>query len=126
MCSADLLGYFNYGVNIPSNYNYWTPENPTNDFPQPSLKTPENSYAATSVNLVDASFIKIKNITLGYTLPQKLAIKAGLSRLRVYSTISNPFIWAKSHLLKDMDPETGGSDSFPLYKTVVFGVNVSF
>ena len=126
MVYADLLGYFNYGVNLPSNYDYWTPDNPTNDFPQPSLKKPANSYSATGTNLVDASFVKIKNITLGYTLPQKLATKAGLTKLRLYGTINNPFIWSKSHLLKDMDPETGGSDSYPLYKTVVFGVNVSF
>ena len=76
---------------------------------------------------VDGSYIKIKNITLGYTLPNSILKKIGTSKLRVYGTITNPFIWAKEHkLLKGMDPESNCSDEFPLYRTLVFGVNVSF
>ena len=75
---------------------------------------------------VDGSFFKIKNITLGYTLPSNLLKKIGLTNLRVYGTITNPLIIAKSDLLKDYDPEMNGSRNYPLTKQLVFGVNVSF
>lgn len=79
-----------------------------------------------ALRYVDGSFIKIKNITLGYSVPRNVLKKIGMTRLRVYSTITNPFIWRKSDMLKGMDPENNASDKFPLYKTIVFGVNASF
>lgn len=125
---ADLLGYFSYKAgNLPDVYNYWTPDNPTNDFPRPYIsRTANNSNPTLGLSTVNASFIKIKNISLGYTLPGTVANGLKLSNFRVYATMYNPFIFTKSHLLKDMDPETGASDSFPLYRQMVFGVNLSF
>ena len=76
---------------------------------------------------VDGSFIKFKNITLGYTFPRQILQKLGMTKLRLYGTITNPIIIAKEHsLLKGMDPESNASDKFPLYKTLVFGANISF
>jgi len=120
---APILGYWDR-VAQPSFYNYWMPTNPTNDYPRPG-STFSNTYQA-ALNYVDGSYVKIKNITLGYTLPASIAKKIAMSRLRVYGTAYNPLIFAKSKLLKEVDPETGGTDSFPLFKQVVFGVNVSF
>lgn len=125
--NAPILGYFKYGQpNLPAFYDYWTPENPTNDFPQPNILGNKDDVALASLSIVDGSFVKIKNITLGYTFPESLAKRMRISRLRFYSTINNPFIFAKSHLFKEVDPETKGSDEFPLYKQVVFGINLSF
>ncbi|HLW07808.1 MAG TPA: SusC/RagA family TonB-linked outer membrane protein, partial [Marinilabiliaceae bacterium] len=127
MIDAQLLGYFRYGnINIPANYNYWTPNNPSNDFPQPNITGNSNDEGLKSLSIVDGSYMKIKNITLGYTLPKNISEILKIENLRIYGTVSNPFIFAKSSLLKDIDPETKGSDSFPLYKQVVFGVNLSF
>lgn len=128
MIDGDLLGYFSYGaVNLPDNYNYWTEDNPTNDYPRPYLsRSTDYSSPTLGLNYVDASYVKIKNVTLGYTLPKSLNKRIGLSYLRFYGTIYNPLIITKSHLLDGIDPETGASDSYPLYKQVVFGVNVSF
>lgn len=75
---------------------------------------------------VNGSFFKIKNISLGYTFPQKWLAKAGITKFRIYGTITNPLIVAKSNLLKDYDPEQNGSMNYPLTKQLVFGVNVSF
>lgn len=126
--NAPILGYFKYGkkVNLPEIYDYWTPSNTGAYFPQPDINGSTSDVALNSLSIVDASFIKIKNITLGYTLPSKLCNRIGIQKLRFYGTVTNPFVFAKSDLLKDVDPETGGSDSFPLYKQVVFGVNLSF
>lgn len=125
---ADLLGYFNYrAINMPSSYNYWTPDNPTNDYPRPYInRTVNHSNPLLGLNVVDGSFVKIKNITLGYTLPDQAGKGIGLARCRLYATMFNPIIFTKSHLLKGMDPESGASDEFPLYRQMVFGVNLSF
>lgn len=120
---AQLLGYWNR-VAQPASYDYWMPSNPTNDFPRPGSAFSSNYQAA--LQYADGSYIKIKNITLGYTLPHSLAGKLAMSRLRVYGTAYNPLIYTRSRLLKNVDPETGGTDSFPLYKQIVFGVNLSF
>lgn len=128
MISGQLLGYFGYqNINMPDNYDYWTEDNPTNDFPRPYLsRSPKYSSPTEALSYADASYIKIKNITLGYTIPRVIGNKIGLANLRIYGTVYDPFIFAKSHLLKGVDPETGATDSFPLYKQLVFGVNVSF
>ncbi len=128
MINGALLGNFKYGTkNMPAFYNYWTEDNPTNDYPRPYLsRSTDYSDPTSSLSVVDGSYWKVKNITLGYTLPKKLTSKINMSRARVYATVHNPFIFTKSHLLEDVDPETGADDSFPMYKQIVFGVNVSF
>ena len=123
--NAQLLGYWNQ-IAQPDTYNYWTPNNPTNDFPRPTTGTSINNTYITSLSYVDGSYFKVKNITLGYSLPAKITSKVGFSRVRLYGTAYNTFVFAKSPLLKNIDPETAGSDSFPLYKQMVFGINASF
>ena len=125
MVNGALLGYVS-NTNQPTCYDYWTPTNPTNSFPRPHQGHSMSNEQKESLLYVDGSFIKIKNITLGYTVPRTALRKIGMSRLRVYATITNPFIWRKSDMLKGMDPENNASDRFPLYKTIVFGINASF
>jgi hypothetical protein len=80
-----------------------------------------------SLNYFDGSYIKVRNITLGYTLPKKLVKQVRIQNARVYATVSNPFIWAKDSYLKDYDLEKGGDDdNAPLTKQFVFGVNLTF
>ena len=79
-----------------------------------------------ALSYVDGSFFKVKNITLGYTLPKLMTKKAGVEKLRVYATMTNPLVIAKSDLLQDYDPEMNGSLNYPLTKQLVFGVNVTF
>ena len=122
-----ITWYSSSGGSFPSHFNYWTTENPSNDFP--ALNSSRNWRADeyyTSLAYVDGSFFKIKNITLGYTLPTNICKKIRLQSLRLYGTITNPLVHASSHLLKNYDPEMGGSLDFPLTKQLVFGLNVSF
>lgn len=127
---ADILGWYcPSGVyNSPSICDYWTPENPSGRFPRPDINHQRlNNYPASSSLLyVDGSYLKVKNITLGYTLPDNILNKVGFSRARLYATFSNPFIFTKSKYLKDYDPERGGADTLPLSKQMVFGINVTF
>ncbi len=133
MINAKWLGRFSPdGVqNGPAYFNYWTPENPTNDFPRPNKNYSNmGNYPGytgyTALNFVDGSYFKVKNVTLGYTLPSSVLSKWSISRVRFYATGSNLFTKAKSHLVKYYDPERGGDESSPLSKTYVFGVNVDF
>lgn len=91
-----------------------------------SSKPTNNMTEFSSLAFVDGSYFKIKNITLGYTLPKSISKKAHLEKCRFYGTITNPLIVAKSDLLDDYDPEMNGGTDYPLTKQLVFGVNLSF
>jgi TonB-linked SusC/RagA family outer membrane protein len=129
---AQFLGRYNTagGGNGPAILNYWTPENPTNDFPRPRRGTTLSSYQGytgyQALNFVDGSFFKIRTLTLGYTVPKSLSKKALLENARLYVTCSNLFILTKSKLIKDYDPERGGDESTPLSRQVVVGLNLGF
>lgn len=129
MIKYSMLGAYDpTGVNnFPTYFNYWTESNPSNDFPAINANRSLDSYTGYyALQYVDGSFFKIKNITLGYTLPKTWLNRAGISKCRFYATITNPLVVAKSHLLKDYDPEMNGSLNYPLTKQLVFGVNLSF
>jgi len=107
-----------------ANVNYWTPENPTNDYPRPNSSISRAALPyATTLGYKDGSFLKIRNITLGYTLPGGLAQKLHVARLRWYVSARNYFTFSK---VKDYDPEGGGSFDRPLTKLIVTGLNVDF
>ncbi len=107
-----------------SNVDYWTPENPTNAFPRPNSSFSTTNYMFQStLGYVDGSFLKIRDVSLGYNLPKSSLGRLGVSRLRVYSTLQNYFTFSK---IKDYDPERGGALSFPLVKQLIFGVNIDF
>lgn len=112
---------------FPQYFNYWTPENPSNEFPVMNyLSTSSSMTGFAGLSYVDGSFFKIKNVTLGYTVPSNLMKKLSIQKFRFYATITNPLIVAKSHLLKQYDPEMNGSLSYPLTKQVVVGLNLTF
>ena len=115
------------GKNFPKYFDFWTSSNPSNDFPALNSQFELKDYKGyTALAYVDGSFFKIKNITLGYTLPKLLSNKLQIDNLRIYGTITNPLIVAKSHLLKNYDPEMNGAVDFPLTRQLVFGVNFTF
>jgi hypothetical protein len=103
--------------------DYWTPENPTNSHPRPDKNKNQNSAYMSTLYYVDGSFLKIKNVTLGYTLPGSLTERAGIGSIRLYSTLRNYFTFSK---MEPYDPERGGSLAFPMTKQLIFGLNVNF
>lgn len=122
-----ITWYSSSGGNFPAHFNYWTKDNPSNDFPAlDATRNWKSDEYYTSHAYVDGSFFKIKNITLGYTLPVSACRKIGISNLRVYGTITNPLVHANNKLLKGYDPEMNGKLDFPLTKQVVCGLSLSF
>lgn len=75
--------------------------------------------------ILDASYIRLKNVQIGYTLPSSIMKKAGISRLRFYVTAENPCSWNKYR--KGWDPEINGNGNYyPILSTYTFGVNLKF
>lgn len=104
--------------------DYWTPENPTNSYPRPTLNLSRAALPfATTLGYEDGSFVKIRNISFGYNFPTSLISRWHLSNLRFYLSAKNYFTFAK---VKDYDPEGGGSFERPLTRLLVVGLNVGF
>ncbi len=101
-------------------------------YPKPDAFDP--NFASSDMRVFDASFFKIKQIQLGYSVPRNILKKIAMSNLRVYVSFDDWFTFTK---YPGLDPETSavgsgasslGIDfgSYPMSKKIVFGVNVSF
>ncbi|WP_430973762.1 TonB-dependent receptor [Sunxiuqinia rutila] len=114
----DTRGWGAEGRTNIYNFDYWTPQNPDASTPNPLYKNP---YGILYIN--DQSFVRLKNITLGYNLSRSLIDHLGLSNLRVYLGVNNLFTITE---WKGYDPETTGGDldSYPTSRSIIFGVNV--
>lgn len=116
--------YDPYGKkNFPAYFSYWTPENPSNDFPRPAQTDFFNYIGYQSLQYIEGSYWKIKTISFGYTLPQKYTSKIGVSNLRLYITANNLLSVSGNHLVKHYDAERGGSAKSPLQRQFIFGIN---
>jgi TonB-dependent starch-binding outer membrane protein SusC len=69
--------------------NYWTPTNPTNDYPYPTIKDGDNPLYGSTLGYFDASYLKIQSINFGYTFSQKWVSKIAAKSLRFYVSSNN-------------------------------------
>ncbi|WP_188547713.1 SusC/RagA family TonB-linked outer membrane protein [Hymenobacter qilianensis] len=89
--------------------DYWTPENTDAKYPRPgALASGDNPKYGSTLGYFDASYLKIRTISLGYNFDNMEWLKsAGVSRLRLYATAQNPFVlFSPYHKESGMDPET--------------------
>jgi len=100
--------------------DYWTLENPSNTTPAPNY-TQVPAYI-TSLGYQDASYIRLRNLTVGYTLPLDISQKFYVQKLRVYFSANN--LWTKTKV-QSYSPEVN-TGSYPEPRTLLFGVNLSF
>jgi TonB-dependent starch-binding outer membrane protein SusC len=119
--------YFNQ---FASYENRWTPTNTNTD-----IYRTNGFYGGgySSRTIEDGSFLRLKTLAIGYSLPKALLSRAKISRLRLYAAAQNVFTWTK---YSGMDPEvntynsvlTPGFDysAYPRSRTITFGANVSF
>ncbi|MBP6794410.1 MAG: TonB-dependent receptor [Saprospiraceae bacterium] len=117
--------------------DYWTPNNPTNEFPRPK-STQEFPVNNTALIYFDGSFIKLRNVNLGYTVPASFAKKMKAESVRLYASVQQPFIWSEFRSkYNGVDPEatitssaTGitavNSGITPATRIVTFGFNLKF
>lgn len=112
-------------------YNRWTPENPTNRYGDFNALN-KTATLASSYYVEDASYLRLKNVSLGYRLPGALTNRIGISGVRLYFTGTNLITWTKytgyDPELDSGNPLLPGFDriSYPRSKSYVFGLNVSF
>ncbi len=107
------------------NVDYWTIDNPTNDYPRPN-KNQENIAFGSTLRYVDGGFVKLRNITFGYNFPKAITEKIKVSNLRLYVTAQNPLVWSN---YKIFDPERAGdinSGDMPANKLFLGGINLTF
>ena len=83
--------------------NYWTPENPSNEYPRPNAGL-QRPIDAQVLEYIDASFVRVRNLTLGYNLSEDIVNNLGLSILRLYVSAQNPILWTKTDI-PGLDPE---------------------
>jgi hypothetical protein len=155
----------NTGRRNQLNFNYWaaeipaalTPQTPggiatnaSNDYPQPDQTARANEWPTygSTLGYHSGTFIKVRSIDLGYTLPAAWAKSAFMSSARIYLQVQNPYIWAKDKYFqrnKAIDPDalsyssrfsnTGtasanidfqGGSNYPVTRAFIVGVNLGF
>jgi len=110
-------GRMAYGLaNLPAK-EYWTPDNPTDRYGRIEAKGPVGAEGAQ--RLYDRSFIRLDNISVGYTLPASWTSRYNLNRVKLYGTVRNVAAWTNDW--EYGDPETGSWAS----RVFTFGVNLS-
>ncbi len=108
------------GIKNGIKQNYWTPENPGGDFPRPREgNDPDNIFF---MGLQDASYVRLQNITVGYSLPDNIISKLGLSNLRIYVTGSNLITITD---FESFSPERNPNE-YPEPVTIVTGIQLGF
>jgi hypothetical protein len=84
----------------------------------------DHNQRLNSFFLKNGAFVRLKTVELSYTLPSAWTKHVGMSNVRLYVNANNLFTWDK--LDNIADPESNGSNTYPIMKTTNFGVNVKF
>ncbi|MGZ3752142.1 MAG: SusC/RagA family TonB-linked outer membrane protein, partial [Mucilaginibacter sp.] len=114
--------------------NFWTPANPNSNIPSPRGGLANNNLVMSDRFLESASFLRIQNVRLGYSLPARWAHYAKLNHLKVYVSGQNLYVFTK---YSGLDPEVGSFNQnatlmnvdngrYPSPRTIVFGLNAEF
>lgn len=105
--------------------DYWTPQNTDAKYPRILNKGDgSHNYQASDYWMINAGYLRLKNLTLGYTIPSRLLASTGLSNVRLYFTANNVF--TISDFVPGMDPEASRAWAYPFCRTYSFGLNVQF
>jgi TonB-linked SusC/RagA family outer membrane protein len=118
--------------------NHWTSANPSNDVPRAAWKGTTNNNRPSTRFIEDGSYVRLKNIQIGYTLPNSFSNKYKIERCRIYASAQNLFTYTK---FSGLDPEMQTSENsasegdraagidwgtYPTAKTFLFGLNLTF
>jgi len=112
--------------------NYWKPDRPSSEYTRLYPTDPNLNARTSSWWCENGSFLRIKAIQLGYSLPEKVTKILSVNRARFYGSASNVFTFTK---YKGYDPEVSSSDvlasgidggSYPSPRVIMFGVQIDF
>ena len=102
----------------------WTPQNPGSDIPAVCLEDLNNEKRISSYYVENGSYLKLRNLQLGYTLPTDISKKIKIERLRFYFSAQN-LLTIKSKNFTGMDPENPNF-GYPIPLNLTFGFNIGF
>jgi len=118
--------------------NHWTPQNPSNEVPRAAWDGATNNNRPSTRFIEDGSYVRLKNIQIGYTLPKSFSNKVKIEQFRIYASAQNLFTLTK---FSGLDPEMQTSENaagegdravgidwgtYPTSKTYLIGLNVTF
>lgn len=115
--------------------NYWTPENQSTEFIRPDVNNGNNNSRFSTWWVEDASFMRIKDFQIGYSLSEKVLNRiGGLNRVRVYGSILNLHTFTSYSGLDPESPVNSGSptsigtdsNAYPIPRAYTFGVQIDF
>ena len=103
----------------------WTGEGTSNSIPRAVYADPNNNNRVSDRFLEDGSYLRLKNITLGYTLPKKSLSKIYVSGARMFISAQNLLTLTR---YSGFDPEVSGIDSgsYPMTRTISLGLDIKF
>ncbi len=115
------IGFLNKGTSL---LDAWTPQNPDSDIPALSRSDINNEKRVSTYFIEDGSFLKLRNIQIGYNLPQKAVEKMKMTRFRLYLSAQNA-LTVKSAEFTGVDPENPNF-GYPIPMNLTFGINIGF
>ncbi len=115
------IGFLNKGERL---LDAWTPQNPESDIPALSRSDLNNEKRVSTYFVEDGSYLKLRNIQLGYILPQRISDRLRMQKLRLYLSAQN-LLTIKSKKFTGVDPENPNF-GYPIPTNVTFGLNVTF
>lgn len=131
--NANIYGWYDDEINVPVNnlaLNYWKKPGDNATYPKPVYGSSSVYYVGYSTRFIqDGSYLRIKDVTLSYTLPQNITKKAGMNNVKVYVSAINPYTF---HDVDGVfDPELGslGYDSgggYSMVKSFIGGLEITF
>jgi TonB-linked SusC/RagA family outer membrane protein len=118
-----IYAFYNGGKVVEHYLDRWTPQNPDGKYPRLSMQDTKKNWETSSFWMQDASYLKMRNIQVGYSLPKRLLGDSGISNFRLYFSVDNLLTISG---FDNIDPEVPYGSYYPLTKNYSFGINMSF
>lgn len=128
--SITSIGY-QIGEMIQDNHFYYNEADPNDaanninaDYPRLKLNGSDSQNTQASTRwLYDGSYLRLKNLTLGYTLPKNITAKISTNQIRLFFSAENLLTFTS---FPGLDPEMGGNTNYPVIRQIAFGTNITF
>ena len=114
---------YGYQINKAVAEGAWTEGRTDATYPRLLEYSNTRNTEASTFYLYNNSFLKIRNIQIGYSLPSKLMDKISISKIRIYTSFENFFTFTQ---FKGFDPELGASLTYPTMRQATLGLNITF
>jgi TonB-linked SusC/RagA family outer membrane protein len=128
LATGDAIWAFQNGGKIQAwHRDYWTPENPDASYPRLVATTSHNNFQNTDFWVYDASYLRLRNVTFGYSFPQEMMERISVNRLRLYFSGQNLLNF--HNMPQGWDPEMPNETQgalYPITSVYSFGIDLTF